>query len=86
MDTDTNQRPQDIQIEKDIKKQIFNLQKTQEGFGGKVEYAYYYLPDLAQVEQPTALTSSDVIAQIKNHRVRPEVKLWWMHDPPGMVL
>ncbi len=83
MDTDTNQRPQDIQIEKNVKKQIFDLQKTQEGFGGKVEYAYYYLPDLAQVEQPTALTSGDVIAQIKSRRVRPEVKLWWMHDPPA---
>ncbi|HVP25890.1 MAG TPA: tubulin-like doman-containing protein [Methanomicrobiales archaeon] len=83
MDTDTNQRPQDLQIEKARRTQIFNLQKSQEGFGGKIEYAYYYLPDLAQVEQPTALTSSDVIAQIKSRRVRPEVKLWWMNDPPA---
>ncbi|MGA2934414.1 MAG: tubulin-like doman-containing protein [Methanomicrobiales archaeon] len=83
MDTDTNQRPQDLQIEKNRKAQIFNLQKTQEGFGGKIEYSYYYLPDLAQVEQPTALTSSDVIAQIKSRRVRPEVKVWWMNDPPA---
>jgi hypothetical protein len=83
MDTDTNQRPQDIQIEKDIRNRIFRLQQTQEGFGGKVEYAYYYLPDLAQVDQPAALTANDVIAQIKSRRVRPEVKLWWMHDPPA---
>ncbi|WP_245618634.1 tubulin-like doman-containing protein [Methanogenium cariaci] len=50
--------------------------------GGSVKSYHYHLPDLANVERVSSLTSKGGIAeQIKNRRERPLVDVWWMNDP-----
>ncbi|WOF17053.1 hypothetical protein F1737_10370 [Methanoplanus sp. FWC-SCC4] len=81
IDTDTNQRKDDIERVKKVEKSIGDIQKTNSQMGGSVKCYHYHLPDLANVERVSSLTSKDIIAQIKNRREKPLVNVWWMNDP-----
>ncbi|MBN1432696.1 MAG: hypothetical protein JW931_07970 [Methanomicrobiaceae archaeon] len=81
LDTDTNQRKEDLRRVIDVENKLAEIQKTQNLTGGSVKAFHYHLPDLANVDRVSSLTSKDIIEQVKNRREPPLVDVWWMNDP-----
>ncbi|WAI02487.1 tubulin-like doman-containing protein [Methanogenium organophilum] len=81
IDTDSNQRADDIARTERVRGTVARLQQTQTGMGGTVKCSHYHLPDLANVERVSSLTAQDIARQIKTRRERPLVDVWWMNDP-----
>jgi len=81
LDTDTNQRKDDLKRVSGVEKKLADIQKTENLTGGSVKAFHYHLPDLANVDRVSSLTSKDIIEQIKNRREPPLVDVWWMNDP-----
>ncbi len=81
LDTDTNQRKEDINRVNSVEKKLADIQKTENLTGGSVKAFHYHLPDLANVDRVSSLTSKDIIEQVKSRREPPLVDVWWMNDP-----
>ena len=81
LDTDTNQRKEDLGRVAGVKKKLSDIQKNENLTGGSVKAFHYHLPDLANVDRVSSLTSKDIIEQVKNRREPPLVDVWWMNDP-----
>ncbi|WP_421909452.1 tubulin-like doman-containing protein [Methanolacinia petrolearia] len=80
-DTDTNQRKEDLRRVTGVEKKLSEIQKTENLTGGSVKAFHYHIPDLANVDRVSSLTSKDIIEQVKNRREPPLVDVWWMNDP-----
>ena len=80
-DTDSNQRKTDIQRAEEVERKVGVMQRTNSQMGGSVKSYHYHLPDLANVERVSSLTSEKICEQMKNRRERPLVDVWWMNDP-----
>jgi hypothetical protein len=81
IDTDTNQRKDDIKRSEEVMARLGDIQRTNSQMGGSVKSFHYHLPDLANVERVSSLTSREVTEQMKKRRERPLVDVWWMNDP-----
>lgn len=81
LDTDTNQRKDDIKRSENVEAKVGEIQKTNSQMGGSVKSYHYHLPDLANVERVSSLTSKEITEQVKKRRERPLVDVWWMNDP-----
>ncbi|MDD4300047.1 MAG: tubulin-like doman-containing protein [Methanomicrobium sp.] len=81
LDTDSNQRKDDLRRSENVEARVGELQRTNSQMGGSVKSYHYHLPDLANVERVSSLTSKDICEQIKKRRERPLVDVWWMNDP-----
>lgn len=81
MDTDSNQRQEDIARMQEVNSGVSDILKSAEGMGGSVRMQYHYLPDLANVERVSSLTGRQVLEQVKSRKAEPLVKVWWMNDP-----
>lgn len=81
LDTDTNQRKEDLRRVAGVESKLSEIQKTENLTGGSVKAFHYHLPDLANVDRVSSLTSKDIIEQVKNRREPPLVDVWWMNDP-----
>jgi len=81
IDTDSNQRADDVRRSKEIEAMVGGMQRTDTRMGGSVKSSHYHLPDLANVERVSSLTSKEIAEQIKTRRERPLVDVWWMNDP-----
>jgi tubulin-like protein len=81
IDTDSNQRKDDIRRSEEVEAKVGAIQRTNSQMGGSVKSYHYHLPDLANVERVSSLTSKGIAEQIKNRRERPLVDVWWMNDP-----
>ncbi|MBP2133410.1 hypothetical protein J2128_001364 [Methanomicrobium sp. W14] len=81
LDTDSNQRKGDIRRAEEVEERAGELQRESSQMGGSVKAYHYHLPDLANVERVSSLTSVEVCEQIKKRRERPLVNVWWMNDP-----
>jgi hypothetical protein len=81
IDTDTNQRKDDVQRSEQVLAKVSEIQRTHNQMGGSVKSYHYHLPDLANVERVSSLTSKEISEQIKKRRERPLVDVWWMNDP-----
>lgn len=81
IDTDTNQRKDDIRRSDEVTARLGDIQRTNSQMGGSVKSFHYHLPDLANVERVSSLTSREVTEQMKKRRERPLVDVWWMNDP-----
>ena len=81
IDTDSNQRADDVRRADEVEAMVGRMQRTDTGMGGSVKSRHYHLPDLANVERVSSLTSKEIAAQIKTRRERPLVDVWWMNDP-----
>ncbi|WFN34112.1 hypothetical protein L1S32_09690 [Methanogenium sp. S4BF] len=81
IDTDTNQRKDDIKRSEQVMARLGDIQRTNSQMGGSVKSFHYHLPDLANVERVSSLTSREVTEQMKKRRERPLVDVWWMNDP-----
>jgi hypothetical protein len=75
MDTDANERSDDERYRSEIKSRIQEI-----GAGGSIEYRYYYLPSLANINQVSDLASQEVAEKIRDRKSEPLVKTWWMND------
>lgn len=76
MDTDANEKAEDEVHRNEIKDSIQDL-----GGRGNIEYKYYYLPSLANINQVSDLASVDVATKIKDRKSDPAVTTWWLNDP-----
>lgn len=81
LDTDSNQRKDDILRAEKVEAKVGEMQRTNSQMGGSVKSYHYHLPDLANVERVSSLTSKEICEQIKKRRERPLVDVWWMNDP-----
>lgn len=81
IDTDTNQRKGDLERVAMVEEKLASVQKNENLTGGSVKVLHYHLPDLANVDRVSSLTSKDIIEQVKNRREPPLVDVWWMNDP-----
>lgn len=81
LDTDTNQRKEDLRRVSGVENKLSDIQKSENLTGGSVKAYHYHLPDLANVDRVSSLTSKNIIEQIKNRREPPLVDVWWMNDP-----
>jgi hypothetical protein len=81
MDTDSNQREDDIRKAESVGDTVAGILKNEEGMGGSVTMQYHFLPDLANVERISSLTGKNVIEQVKSRKAEPMINFWWMHDP-----
>lgn len=75
MDTDANEKVEDEVQRSEIKAGINEI-----GARGNIEYQYYYLPALANINQVSDLASQEVAAKIKDRKSDPAVKTWWLND------
>ncbi|MCQ1536824.1 hypothetical protein FTO70_14315 [Methanosarcina sp. KYL-1] len=75
MDTDANEKVEDEVQRSDIKARIQEI-----GARGNIEYKYYYLPALANINQVSDLASQEVAVKIKERKSDPMVKTWWLND------
>ncbi|EHQ36053.1 tubulin-like doman-containing protein [Methanoplanus limicola] len=81
IDTDSNQRKDDIKRSEAVMARLGDIQRTNNQMGGSVKSLHYHLPDLANVERVSSLTSRDIAEQMKRRREKPLVDVWWMNDP-----
>ena len=81
IDTDSNQRADDVRQSEKLEAMIGGMQRTNSQMGGSVKSSHFHLPDLANVERVSSLTSKEIAEQIKTRRERPLVDVWWMNDP-----
>lgn len=81
IDTDSNQRADDVRRSEQVEAMVGGMQRTNNQMGGSVKSRHYHLPDLANVERVSSLTSREIAEQIKKRRERPLVDVWWMNDP-----
>ncbi len=81
IDTDSNQRKDDVKRSEQVEAKVGEIQRTNNQMGGSVKSYHYHLPDLANVERVSSLTSKEISEQIKKRRERPLVDVWWMNDP-----
>ncbi len=78
MDTDANEK-----VEDEVQRSQFRARIQEMGARGNIEYSYYYLPSLANINQVSDLASQEVAAKIKERKSEPAVSTWWLNDPGG---
>ena len=76
MDTDANEK-----VEDELQRSEFRAGIQEMGARGNIEYNYYYLPSLANINQVSDLASQEVATKIKERKSDPAVSTWWLNDP-----